>query len=256
MKNMKQLKSLTVVAAMSLTLALAGLAQAHDLWLSANQPAEGKALSVLVGYGHGFPAGEEIEFDVLDPVEIIGAQGKIATKPGQKQEFVSDAPLAAGTYVVTGGRKAQWYTKTPAGSVNVPKNEAPEAISCLRSVKYAKAIVNLGAAGDVSQPVGQTLEIVPLANPGALKVGDDLPVRVLFEGKPLAKVEVLGLYAGFSQHEGSYAFYARTDKDGKAYVKLSAAGQWLVLAKHKVPFADKAQCDEYAHTATLTFDVK
>lgn len=245
-----------VIAALALTLS-AGLALAHDLWIVADNPAVGQPLRIVTGYGHAFPADEGADKDLLAPAEVFGPQGKIAAQPGQGLYFVTDKPLAKGSYVAASGLKARWWTKTPEGYKHAPKNEVAEAVRCVRSVKYAKSIVNLGgAAGDVSQPVGQTLEVVPLANPAALKMGQELPVQILFEGKPLAGADVLATFAGFSQHKNSYAFFARADKDGMAYIKLWHPGLWVVAAKHKVPFKDQAKCDNYSHSATLTFEVK
>jgi uncharacterized GH25 family protein len=188
---------------------------------------------------------------------VVGLQGKVGTKSTGERRFVTTKPLTPGTYLVIGGRGAQWYTKSPTGTQHKPKNQVPEALRCVRSVKFAKAVVNLGGAkGEVSQPVGQTLEVVPLVNPAGLKAGQDLPVLVLFEGKPLPKAPIFATFAGFSSQKNTFAFAAKTDKQGKALVRLWHPGQWLVAAKHELPFADKAKCDKHLYAASLTFELK
>lgn len=250
-------KCIALAVLMAAIILTAGLANAHDMWLTLDDPQAGKPLHVVTGYGHAFPADEGTDKEKLVPAYILGPKGTVRTKPGAALDFYSVSPLAAGSYLVVSGRKAQWYTKTPEGTKNMPKNKAPEALRCIRSAKYAKAVLNLdGAKGNVSQTVGQTMEIVPLANPAALKLGQELPVQVLFEGKPLAKSDVYATFAGFSTHKNSFAFFGKTDNDGKAYVKLWHPGLWIVVAKHRFPFANQAECDEDMHAASLTFVLK
>jgi uncharacterized GH25 family protein len=235
----------------------ASAALAHDMWITTDQALPGKPLHIIVGWGHSFPQGEPTGKDKLLPAYVMGAQGRLETKPGEGQDFLTTAPLAKGSYVVVSGRASQWYTKTAEGPQDAPKNQVPGALSCLRSAKYTKAVVNLGgAAEDVSKPVGQTLEIVPLANPASIKAGGDLPVQVLFEGKPLASAEVKGTFAGFTADGKAFAFAAHADKEGKLMVKLWHQGLWLLVAKHEAPFANPAECDKDMHAATLTFEIK
>lgn len=232
-------------------------ALAHDMWLTVDKPQINQPLHIMAAYGHAFPQGEGTEKERLTPVHVRGPQGRLETKPGEQLDFFTVSPLGKGSYVVVGGRAPQWYSKTPEGYKDAPKDQVPGALACLRSAKYVKAVVNLGgAADDLSKPVGQTLEIVPLVNPGSLKQTGQLPVLVLFEGKPLANAEVEATFAGFSQEANTFAFAGQTGKDGKAVVKLWHPGLWLVVAKHEVAFANPALCDKDMHAATLTFEVK
>lgn len=246
---------LTGLMAAALAL-LAGTALAHDLWITVDPPQAGLPLHIMAGFGHTFPADQGTEAEMLVPAYLVGPQGRVETKAGAKNDFVTAGPLKPGSYLAVSGRKAQWFTKSPEGYQDKPKNQVPEAVRCVRSAKYAKAIVNVGApAGDVSRPVGQTLEIVPLANPASLKAGAELAVQVLFEGKPLAHCQLLATFAGFSTRENTFAFATTTDKEGQALVKLWHSGLWLVLAKHELPFANPAECDKYLHSAALTFSL-
>lgn len=243
--------------ALTLVILLAVPALAHDMWITVDKPQLNQPAHILVGYGHAFPDNEGTEADKLMPAYLVGPKGRVECKAGDKLDFVSLAPLTEGSYLAVSGRQAQWYTKSPEGSQDKPKNQVPGATQCIRSVKYAKAIINLGQTpGDVSQPVGQNLEIVPLANPGAIKAGGELPIQVLFEGKPLGDCQIFATFAGFSKESNVFAFAARTDKAGKATVKAWHPGQWLVLAKHETPFSNPAECDKFYHSAALTFDLK
>lgn len=250
-------KIIAIVFAALAAALLAIPALAHDMWITIDKPQVGQPAHILVGYGHAFPVNEGTEADKLMPAYLVGTKGRVECKAGDKLDFLSVAPLAEGSYLAVSGRQAQWYTNSPEGSQDKPKNQVPGATQCIRSVKYAKAIFNLGqAAGDVSQPVGQNLEIVPLANPATLKAGSELPIQVLFEGKPLGGCQIFATFAGFSPESNVFAFAAKTDKQGQVKVKAWHPGQWLVLAKHETPFSDPAECDKFYHSAALTFDLK
>lgn len=234
-----------------------GLASAHDLWISTEQSEKDKPLHNLAGWGHTFPDTEEIKLEDLDPAFVIGPAGRIETKEGDKQDYFTNAPLTEGSYVAIGGRKAQYRTKTPYGYKPLPKSQSPDAETCSYSVKFAKAIVNIGKAlGDVSKPVGQTLEIIPLVNPAEVKAGGVLPVKILYDGQPLPKTQVFATFAGFSKDAGSYAFAGRTDQEGKVNLQVWSPGQWLLLAKHELDHPNPNECDKLSYGSALTFEIK
>ena len=101
------------------------------------------------------------------------------------------------------------------------------------------------------------LEIVPLVELGKLKKGDVLPVKILFNGKPLKGTEVNASYAGFKggDHHAS-AVTVKSDNDGIVSIKLSHKGGWIIMLRHKVPYHDKTECDDYMYAVTLTFEIK
>jgi len=63
-----------------------------------------------------------------------------------------------------------------------------DASETMWSLKFGKALTGKGAPFD--RVLGHLLEIVPLSDPAAAKVGDTLRLRVLFTGQPLADGEV------------------------------------------------------------------
>lgn len=243
--------------ALCLTLCLvARAAWAHDLWITCPKAKAGQKLAMEIIYGHSFPNDELIAPEEVAEVYLMGPKGKIKAAPGADKKFVSAQPLAAGSYIAVSGNKAKFWTKAPSGYVHKTKDQVPEAIKCIRSVKYGKAIVNLGGkATTVSKPLGQDLEIVPLKNPANLKMGEDLPVKVLLAGKPLPKAEVTATFAGFSK-DRAMAFYNKTNKDGMVKVKLWHPGFWMVRINQQTPYKDPVKCDTMSKTATLTFEIK
>lgn len=253
---MKRNKAIVTVALCLCMCLAAGVAWAHVIWITCPKAKAGEKLTVDLGYGHHFPEGDKLSPEDLTETYVVGAKGKIKTAPGADKNYHTAQPLAAGSYVVAGGTKAKFFTKSPTGYANKTKDQVPDAIKCFRSVKFAKAIVNLGhKAGDVSKALGQDLEIVPLANPAGLKAGDELPIKVLLAGQPLANAEVTAAFAGFSK-EGAMAFYAKTKADGMVKVKLWHPGLWMVKVGHKTPYKDPAKCDVLSKGSVLTFELK
>ena len=124
--------------------------------------------------------------------------------------------------------------------------------------QYAKCLINVGKKDLINfdKPVGHKLEIVPLKNPINLKLGDFLPVRVLFNGKPKRFIHVYATYSGFSTGE-DFAYATSTDGEGIAKIRLTHWGPWLIKTDIKLPAPDnlKDKCNQLHYTATLTFEV-
>jgi uncharacterized GH25 family protein len=99
------------------------------------------------------------------------------------------------------------------------------------------------------------VEILSQKDPSAVKVGDELPVLVLFQGKPLAGAEVSALGSQCKRAEGKdWDQEMKTGDDGVAVIKITEAGLWLISARHKIPYAAPAECDDMMYNTTLTLD--
>lgn len=93
-----------------------------------------------------------------------------------------------------------------------------------RYSRFIKSLLQVGDARDETykQLAGLKLEIAPLENPYAKKLGDSLSFQVLFEGKPLATKAV------FANNRNSKPQKMTTDGDGKISMKVDQSGLWLV----------------------------
>lgn len=116
--------------------------------------------------------------------------------------------------------------------------------------KHAVSHVRVGeSGGDLSfrEPLGLALEIVPLADPTALRAGDHLEVQVFFAGSALAEIS-LGLVA----EGGKAVASATTDGEGRAHLAMPSAGRWMIRGTHIRPpgAADEPWASDFA-TLTL-----
>ncbi|KQZ06234.1 hypothetical protein ASD21_00935 [Caulobacter sp. Root1455] len=108
-----------------------------------------------------------------------------------------------------------------------------------RYSRQTKALIQVGEGGDqgaVVKPVGLTLEIVPEASPYALPRPATLPVRVLYEGRPLAGalVKITDLAHDAAPHEQH-----RTDGEGRAGFAMPADGAWMMDVVWTRPLTDE-----------------
>ena len=99
--------------------------------------------------------------------------------------------------------------------------------------------------------LGFTLELVPRANPYALRAGGTLPVQVLFQGRPLSGALVVAINADEAERKIS----ARSDSSGRVSLRLGREGAWLVKAVHMVPAPSGSNADWESLWASLTFEL-
>ena len=125
-----------------------------------------------------------------------------------------------------------------------------------------KALVQVGDArsGDWAHELGYPVEFMPLSNPYELGRGDELRVRFLRAGQPVADQLV---YANHEDHHGHdeagehvEAVTTRTNADGVATIPLSGTGRWYVRTIHMVETTDEVGVDYESNWATLTFQVR
>ena len=123
--------------------------------------------------------------------------------------------------------------------------------------RRAKALVQVGPATDapqpwVTQPVGLSLEIVPDVNPYAPAAGQELPVRVLLDGRPLPGATVM---LNNLQFDGRPLQTVLTDVAGRAVFRFPRTGAWQlnVLWTRALKGNPKADFDTTFSSLTLGF---
>jgi hypothetical protein len=157
------------------------------------------------------------------------------------------------TFIVCATRLAQIWSSPSSDGEGTKKT--PRATSNHKIEQFAKALINLSATDEGYRAVvGDRLEIVPVTNPAAAKVGDEITFKVLFEGQPLS-TPVFATYDRFSESETTYAYYTETANDGTAKVQITHPGLWMVRVEINVP-GKTEDYDSYLARAVLVFRVK
>ena len=141
-----------------------------------------------------------------------------------------------------------------------------------RYAKHVKTIFQVGGrlTDDYKTELGYPIEFVLLENPYGLHPGHDLPVKLLFEQKPLANQLV---YVGHqaashehthdghthshdheADHHHDEMLQLRTDERGMVQVPISEAGVWYLRTIHLVEVAEEGLTHE-SNWATVTFAI-
>ena len=147
------------------------------------------------------------------------------------------------------------------------KDEGLDTIAALRALRNqtgakarelfarcAKSLVLSGApsAAQHDRALGFTLELVAEKNPYLLRAGDELPVRLTYENRPLAGALVIAM----NKMSPSEKISARTDKDGRVRLKLKPGGMWMIKAVHMIPAAAGGNAEWQSYWASLTFEMR
>jgi uncharacterized GH25 family protein len=243
-----------MLAARLCALALIGVPQAalaHDFWIQPQlfhlAPDTGTPMTLQVGHGpdrqrSALPLRRITRFDAVGPGgAAVDLRGRLT--PGAEDDGSLGLP-GSGVYVVALETDAGAQSHLPAHRYNpyaeeeglAPALEAraraglQQADASERYSRDAKAILqvgagNAGASDHVTRPVGLRLEIVPEVSPYGAARGTGLPVRVFYEGRPLANalVKLTDLSDDAEPVETH-----RTDDTGRASFSVPAKGDWLL----------------------------
>jgi uncharacterized GH25 family protein len=258
----------------ALLLVFASPASAHDFWLQPTrfEIAPGAADNMTIQVGHAqfrtrwsgnlervVQFGEVAAKDrqdlrpMLQPTPERDAALTFA-KPGvevlvfQSNHANSILPsIRFNDYLKAEGLTPAIDLRTRTGAMDSPGREIYS--------RCAKALVLVGSADPKSQPqvtqaVGLPLEIVPLRNPYALGIGEQLPVQVLYQGHPLAGATVMLTNLEF---DGQPLETKLSDRDGRAAFVVPRVGTWLVNVLWTQPIQNNPDADFDTTFSSLTF---
>jgi len=254
--------------------------RAHNFWIepSTLTPVPGQRVAVRLRVGVELQ-GDPVPRDpsLIKRFVTVGPSGGEAPVPGvpntEPAGFV--AFQSPGLYTIVYDSSRFPVELDAAKFETYLKEEGLEAISAARVrqgksaaaakevfSRCAKALVAVGGGtgskmgsntGSSTDPgfdrvFGQRLELVAEKNPYTLAGGGELPVRLLYEGKPLAGALVMALQRGRPDR-----IAVRSDARGRAVLKLDRPGFWLIKAVRMIPASPDAGADWESFWASLTF---
>jgi uncharacterized GH25 family protein len=230
----------------------APLILAHDFWLQPNEYwiNSGALTGMTLQVGHGpfrqrspIPSRRITQFQAIAPNgEILELKDRL--RLGQAEEDGDLTFKDPGVYVLVFQTDDRAQIHLPAIRFNdylkveglTPASEErslthrSETDGSERYSRCAKALVQVGlseaaSAGQVGKRVGLPLEIVPEANPYTVPRPAMFPVRVLYEGHPLAGalIKLTNLNDDATPLEVHL-----TDPEGRANFTMPHSGRWLL----------------------------
>ncbi|MBN1826555.1 MAG: DUF4198 domain-containing protein [Candidatus Eisenbacteria bacterium] len=214
-------------------LLIASTASAHSLWIDR----EGDFLVLRSGHFH---SGEEADLQEYGPGFVREALCLDGDGAADTLELTGETPFRSpgSCAAVTVFASSGYWTKTPYGTKNLPKDEVEMPIRSGLYFSYVKRIERWSPA--MGRPLTRWLEIVPLDDPTALRSGDSLGARVVLDGKPLAGLEV---------RSGGERIGA-TDAEGRITIPLAFPGICLIETEHVEP-VESEKTDKVVRAATL-----
>lgn len=241
--------------------------RAHNFWIEPTTftPAPGQRLAVRLRVGAELQ-GDPVPRDpsLIKRFVAVGPSGE-APVPGvpNTEPAGFEAFAAPGLYTIVYDSGRSPVELDAAKFETYLKEEGLEAVSAARArrgqsaagakevfSRCAKALIAVGGGpgAGFDRVLGQRLELVAEKNPYTLAGGGELPLRLLYQGKPLAGALVMALQRGRSDK-----VTARSDSKGRVALKLDRPGFWLVKAVHMIPAPTDAGADWESLWASLTF---
>ena len=256
-----------------LAIAWAGPAFAHDFWLQPLHfnliPNSATTLTVLVGHGP-FRSRWSGAVDRVVLFKSYGPDGVVDQKAVLHPTPDNDGTIAfkgAGTYVVAFQSN---YAESNLPSIRYNDYIKVEGLTPALALRErtkttdtpgreiysrrAKALIDVGDSKApqpwVTRPVGLSLEIVPEKNPYSLAPNEELPVRILYEGKPLAGALVKLTNLEFDVRPIAMHL---SDAQGRASFAVPRTGTWLVNVIWTKPITGNPKADFDTTFSSLTF---
>lgn len=209
----------------------------HDIWI------EKVGKDFFLNYGHhkhGHSQEEKLPYKVENVMEVkcFDKDLKIINVKVSKEYPLKVEGDCAFIYILY---SSGYWTKTPYGTENVPKNKANVPIESWFSYESAKWIGSFTK----SEPISEKLEIVPLNDLFSLKVGDKMRFKIYFNKKPISNVpvEYYGKVLGV------------TDEEGNINIKLKEKGIQLINASF-TEIVNAEDKDKIIYGTSLSFEVK
>jgi uncharacterized GH25 family protein len=243
---------------------------AHDMWIvpTTFSPASGEIVGVRLRVG------QDLLGDPLPRDPALVNQFVVEDAEGRKPVIGRDGADPAGLLrVAMPGLLVIGYHSNPSAIELAAdkfnqylKEEGLDAVAALRArrnetganahelfSRCAKSLALSGSPGEAQgdRRLGFPLELVAERNPYTIRAGQDLPVRLTYENRPLVGALVVAMNRQYPSERLAF----RTDQDGRVRFQLRPGGMWLVKAVHMVPAPAGTNAEWVSFWASLTFEL-
>ena len=247
---------------------------AHDMWIEPTTffPAAGQIVGARLRVGQNL-LGDPLPRDpaLIKDFIFLDAEGR---KPLVGRDGADPAGFLR---VASPGLLVVGYSSNPSAVELAPekfnqylKDEGLDGVAALRAQRKqtgakarelfsrcAKSLLLSGAANEKSEKQGDrqlgfTLELVAERNPYSIRSGEDLPVRLTYQNRPLPGAFVVAI----NRLNPAERLSARTDADGRVRLRVRSDGMWMIKAVHMIPAPAGSGADWASYWASLTFELR
>lgn len=272
--NQDNVRTLSCCRIVGMTLALllsAGSVFAHDTWVTPSTYfiAPGKPVLFALTSGMKFPVletGPKAERIAQAGFRSAAEKGDLKDLKGEKEALRSTVSFSHPGIVTV------WFEAKPKeleltdddvreyleeihapDSVRAVWDKRQKGVKWKESyIKCAKTVVVVGDGADdktFSEPVGMSLEMVPLTNPAKAQPGEELTLKLLRDGQPLPQASVALVREGNADR-----IFQVTDAKGRVTFTPGKAGQYMLTSVILEPTEDSSIWK--SRFATLTIQIK
>jgi len=261
-------RRLSVVLVLAVVASGGAALSAHDMWMEPTtfSPETGQIVGVRLRVGQDL-LGDPLprSSGLINQFVVVDAEGRKPVVGRDRSDPAGFVRAAMPGVIVIGYHSHPSAVELTAEKFNqYLKEEGLEAVAALRArrnetgavaheifSRCAKSLLLSGAASDQQSDrrLGFPLELMAERNPYAIRAGQDLPVRLTYENRPLAGALVVAMNRQNPADKQS----ARTDADGRVRFRLRPGGMWLIKAVHMLPAPAGTDAEWASYWASLTF---
>lgn len=217
---------------------------AHDYWVEPSnfRPAAGDKIKAVISGGHSFPVSEFAVSDKLVTETVIalpsGQRLAYKTQEDKKEKCCISEEIGltmTGIYLLQSQiKKPQeklplFYVKSILSIDDQPADSPVARENPVTPTEF----------NPISYTLGCLMEIIPLSDLTKLKKGDELLLYLLYGNKPMKETfEIAIKYPDKTDDQDKSKtaeehFTLKTDKKGRAKLKITVSGRYLIVVEHK-----------------------
>jgi uncharacterized GH25 family protein len=237
-------------------------AAGHEFWLEPAEfaPRVGQSVAITVREGVEFK-GKPVEAGEFQRFVMLDARGERPIKMGGGPALkikLSEPGLSIFSYYSkpetttfeTWEKFERYLQEEGLEHIGPLHRQQKKPTSGIKEIfsRCAKLLVNVEQGAGEDRFTGMPLELVAEKNPYTLQEGEELPVRLLHNGKPAEDIQIVAI----SKADPKTPQRVRTDGDGRVRLALNQKGPWLLNAIHiGEPSGEKAHW--FSLWASMTF---